>query len=312
MDERSGPMVRLRFFVALTMTTIEPLRPADWTAALERALERLPAGQRAARLQHCLQLLQDGTLDPRGIFVARDEHGFRGVQVCVPLAGSACLFWLPVSDADCVDGIVQAALAWCASTGCKIAHAAPGPDELVFAEPLLRNGFQLTTRLLQLAHDLNDLQVEAPTPWRCEAYRPSLHSALAATLERTYEGTLDCPELNGKRGIDEIIAGHRGQGKFHPEFWWLVHEDATPIGVVILVEMPDGLTWELAYLGIVPEYRRRGIARALTLRALHALRAQAATRVLLGVDARNAPALALYQSLGFVETDFNYALLYFW
>jgi ribosomal protein S18 acetylase RimI-like enzyme len=81
---------------------------------------------------------------------------------------------------------------------------------------------------------------------------------------------------------------------------------------VLLVEMPNGTAWELAYLGIVPEFRRCGFGRAMTLHAMHALRFQAATRLLLAVDARNEPAKALYQSLGFVEFECNEVLLYFW
>lgn len=293
------------------MLHIEPLRLDDWTASLEQALMRVPELQRPARVQHCLQLLENGVLNPRGVLVARRGDAIVGVQICAPLAGASCLFWLPAADDDCVDALVQAGLAWSASIGCKLAQAVASPDDLPFAQPLVRHGFQWTTRMRQLAHDFADLPDEAPTPWRCEAYGPSVHADFAAALERTYAGTLDCPELNGRRTIDEILAGHRGQGKFHPEFWWLVHDGTTPVGVVMLVEMPYGMAWELAYLGIVPEHRRRGIARAMTLRALHVLRDQAATHLLLAVDERNAPALRLYQALGFVEIESNEVLLYF-
>jgi mycothiol synthase len=79
-----------------------------------------------------------------------------------------------------------------------------------------------------------------------------------------------------------------------------------------MTEMPDGLTWELMYLGLVPEARRRGYGRALTLHALRWLREQPATQMTLCVDARNLPARQLYQSLGFVETDRQEVLLYIW
>jgi len=75
--------------------------------------------------------------------------------------------------------------------------------------------------------------------------------------------------------------------------------------------MPDGVTWELAYLGIVPQRRRLGLGRALTLHALHALSDQPATRMLLCVDERNAPARKLYQSLGFTDLEWSEALLHF-
>jgi mycothiol synthase len=293
------------------MTQIEPLRPDDWTAALEQALARVPRAQRRARVRHCLQLLETGVLDPRGVWIARRGNAIVGVQVCAPLAGSACLFWLPAADDDCADSLVQAGLDWSRSIGCKLAQALANPAELPFSEPLVRCGFRPITCMHQLGHDLADVAQEISTPLRYESYRPSLHAFFAATLERTYEGTLDCPELNGKRTIEEILAGHRGQGTFHPEFWWLAYDGAAAVGVVMLVEMPAASTWELAYLGIVPEFRRRRLGRAMSLHALRALRAQPATRLLLAVDERNVPALRLYQSLGFLEIECNEVLLYF-
>ena len=98
---------------------------------------------------------------------------------------------------------------------------------------------------------------------RFEAFRPSIAADFAATLERTYEGTLDCPELNGRRSIDEIVAGHRGQGRFDPQFWWLAYVGELPVGLILLDELPDAVTWELAYLGIVPQFRRHGFGRAM-------------------------------------------------
>lgn len=290
---------------------IESLRPHDATAALHKALARLPEAQRSTRVQDCLQLLHTGVLDPGGILVARRGNAIAGVQVCAPLAGAACLFWLPTGDDDCLDLLVQAGLDWSRSIGCKIAQALALADEAAYTAPLLRHGFRPITHMLQLVRDLGNIPQEGAAPIRFEAYRPETLSLFASTLERTYQGTLDCPELNGKRTIDEILAGHRGQGKFHPDCWWLTFLGAVPVGVLMLVEMPDGLTWELAYLGIVPEFRGQRLGRAMTLHALQALRNRPASRMLLAVDERNGPALRLYQSLGFVEIERNQVLLHF-
>jgi ribosomal protein S18 acetylase RimI-like enzyme len=292
------------------MPLIQALRPGDWIPALQLALARVPEAERPSRVHHCQQLLQNGVLDPEGIWVARSAKQIVGVQVCVPLPGAASLFWLPAGDDASVDLVVQAGLRWARKIGCKIAQAIANPAELIGAEPLIRNGFRPTTRMHQLAHGFNNLRDESLPALRYENYCSSLRPLFAATLERTYEATLDCPELNGIRTIDEILAGHQGQAKFHPQLWWLSFHDATPIGVVMLVELCDG-AWELAYLGIVPEFRQRGFGRAMTLHALHALRNQAAVRLLLAVDARNTPALRLYEALGFVEIEANDVLLHF-
>ena len=293
------------------MTTIEPLQPGDWTAALEFALARTPAEQRPARVQHCVHLLETGVLDARGVWIARRDRPIVGVQVCVPFAGATCLFWLPIAEERSADALVQAGLRWCQSIGCKLAQAAVAAAELPLAAALLRHGFRHTARMHLLRHDLRDLAGAAPSPLRYETYRPSLFAEFAATLERTYEGTLDCPELNGRRTIDEIIAGHRGQGKFHPECWWLAYHQADPVGGVMVTELPDGLTWDLMYLGVVPEFRQHGHGRTMALRALGWLRDQPVTQLTLSVDGRNLPARRLYQSLGFTEMESTEALLYF-
>jgi mycothiol synthase len=289
---------------------IEPLGPDDWTAALERALARVPEAERPGRLLHCLHLMENGILDPRGVWVARVRNEIVATQVCVPLAGAACLFWLPANDNAVADALIRACMDWAVAAGCKLGQALVRPDELAAAEPLLRCGFARVTCMHHLAHDLADVPNEKSQATFVN-YVSASPQIFADTLERTYAGTLDCPELNGTRTIDEIITGHRGQGRFHPELWWLGYQDGVPFGVVLLSEMPDRTTWELAYLGVVPEFRGRRLGRTLTLHALHAVYGQLGTRLLLAVDERNAPARRLYQSLGFVLVESNEVLLYF-
>jgi mycothiol synthase len=292
------------------MFTIATAAPDEWTAALERALAQTPEAARPARIAHCRDLLANGVLDPRGLWVARADGAIIAAQVCVALPGSACLFWLPASKGNVADALVRAVLDWCRGWHCKIAQALASDAELLLAEPLLRHGFRQVTRLCQLERQLHDLPDTIDSRLRFEAYRPSIAADFAVTLERTYEGTLDCPELNGRRSMDEIIAGHRGQGRFDPQFWWLAFAGNQPAGVVLLDEMPDAVTWELAYLGIVPPFRRHGFGRAMALHALRAL-CDHATRLTLVVDERNLPARRLYESLGFQAIDTSNVLLFF-
>jgi ribosomal protein S18 acetylase RimI-like enzyme len=290
------------------MLTIAPAPPEDWTAALERAFAQTPEADRPARVAQCHALLANGVLDPRGVWAARTDGAIIAAQVCVPLAGAACLFWLPASRGEAADALVRAGLDWCRGWHCKLAQALANDAEMLWTEPLLRSGFRPITRLCQLERQLHDLPTAVDTDLRFEAYRPSLAAEFAATLEQTYLGTLDCPELNGRRSVDEILAGHRGQGRFDPHFWWLAYAGDQPAGVVLLAEMPDGLTCELAYLGVVPQFRRHGVGRAMTL---HALCNCPATRMTLVVDVRNLPAHRLYESLGFREFETSTVLLFF-
>jgi len=125
----------------------------------------------------------------------------------------------------------------------------------------------------------------------------------ARTLEATYAGTLDCPEVNGVRTVEEIIAGHRCQGLHDPERWWLALDDGRPVAVLLATELPESDGWDLAYLGVVPESRRRGVGRQLTRKAILEAREAEAGQLLLSVDARNRPAWQLYRGLGFEPYD---------
>jgi len=80
-------------------------------------------------------------------------------------------------------------------------------------------------------------------------------------------------------------------------FVW--EEDGKLGGVVLTQRRGATKTWMVGIVGVLPEFRRRGIARKLLTRALDDLRARGAERVGLGVIEKNIPAYSLYKSLGF-------------
>jgi ribosomal protein S18 acetylase RimI-like enzyme len=69
------------------------------------------------------------------------------------------------------------------------------------------------------------------------------------------------------------------------------------VAVVLLSPGEEG-TWEVSYLGLIPEARGRGLGRASLSHALNQSRPHA-NRLELAVDIRNAPAEALYRRSGF-------------
>ncbi len=79
-------------------------------------------------------------------------------------------------------------------------------------------------------------------------------------------------------------------------------EDDTPVGFVWLRPQPDQ-TVQLEPIGIIPEKQGHGYGRALLHLVLSQLAEKGVTAVSLGVWADNIPALHLYQSLGFRQTE---------
>ena len=294
-----------------TTFTIGQAEAGEWRTALEFAYRRAPGEIRSEQVRHALQLIDAGTIDPAGIWVARKGNAITGVQIAVPLGGAAFLFWLPEADDPAqTDALVEAALHWCRDQGGKLAQAIVAPADAGPAAALLRHGFTRITQLRYLAHDLRNLPREPTTAIRCEPLSDANEALFRQTLERTYEGTLDCPELNGIRTIDEILAGYRSAGHFHPDQWWLIRADEEPAGVVILTELPECTAWDLSYVGVVPEQRRRGIARAAVCRVLTTV-ADSVSELLVAVDERNQPARQLYADLGFRETALRDVCLHF-
>lgn len=84
-------------------------------------------------------------------------------------------------------------------------------------------------------------------------------------------------------------------------------EAGTPIGYTLFWHVVDEL--HLLNVAVAPEFRRRGIGRALMDDLLEYASRYAVARVLLEVRASNVAAIALYESLGF-ET-FNVRARYY-
>jgi ribosomal protein S18 acetylase RimI-like enzyme len=82
-----------------------------------------------------------------------------------------------------------------------------------------------------------------------------------------------------------------------------VWEEKGAIGGLTIAQR-EGMTsaWYIGTVGVLPEFRRRGVARQLVVATLDMMRSRGGTRVKLGVIDGNTPAQALYRSLGFVES----------
>jgi ribosomal protein S18 acetylase RimI-like enzyme len=299
--------------------TVEPARPEERAAAFRLIFQHLSADERQQRVEAALALADRGELDPAGVLVARQGSRVVGALLCQPIPGAGALFWPPQAalgprQQEWEDLLVQRGVAWLRQRGCKLGQALLPPHEAPLAAPLERNGFAHVTRLRYLrrpVHAADQLPPEQPhLEW--ESYDEGDQALFHETLLRTYEGSLDCPEVNGVRDIGEIIAGHRAQGKHDPARWWLAREQGRAVGVLLLAEMPEWAAWDVSYVGVVPAARGRGIGRALMGRALAEAEDGGATQVTLSVDERNRPARGLYRSLGFEPYDQREVYLAIW
>jgi ribosomal protein S18 acetylase RimI-like enzyme len=287
--------------------SIDTARAEELGAAFALTFQHLGEAERDARVARALTLVEAGEIDVGSVLVARTQAGVRGAFVTIPLPGASGLVWPPGvepgSDRLAMeDALVQRGCAALRRRGAKLAHASLATTEKPLAGPLQRNGFTHITQLHYLRHTLHDVAGPAEGRLLFLSYVDVSTQLFHDTLLRTYEDTRDCPELNGLRTVEEIIQGHQAQGIFDPRRWWLALEEGQPVGVLLLTEVPDLPGWDLSYIGIVPEKRRRGFGRALTQKALREAQRAGVQQLSLAVDARNLPASQLYHGLGFERT----------
>lgn len=297
--------------------TIRPAREEEWPAAFRFIFQAIPQSERAARVLHGIDMVRLGELQREGIWVAIESDLVRGAMICLPVPGASALVWPPQAEPGEQRTAIENALmtngcAWLRGRGVRVAQSLLEEHDQQLAEPLLRNGFRKVTSLAYMRHDLIRVPGRPTDPLRYQTYREVDRALFRATLEQTYVGTLDCPELNGVRSMDEIVIGHVSQGRHDPDRWWLAFVDDLPVAVLLLTAIPEWRGWDLSYLGVVPTARRKGFARNLAHKALSEARRAGQSKLTLSVDRRNLPARVLYESLGFVSYDRRDVYLGLW
>jgi mycothiol synthase len=288
----------------------EPARPEETPNAFRLIFGYLSDKDRDVRVANAVRLVHERELEASGILVARAGRDLLGAMVCLPVPGASALVWppqvLPQTNRTVIeDRLLQYARSWLKQRGCKLAQTMLAAHESCLAIPLERNGFAHITRLWYMKHELDPRTFgeSRSQPLSYRTYPQSDTELFHETLVRTYEQTTDCPELNGVRTIDEILKGHRAQGVYDPERWWLALREQRPVGVLLATEIPDWEGWDISYVGVLPEYRRQGIGCALVVKALLEARQSRARQVSLAVDQRNRHAWNLYRRLGFEVYD---------
>ncbi len=133
---------------------------------------------------------------------------------------------------------------------------------------------------------------------------------LAAITDLIAVGFADTLDANGRLMLRDMRATARwgaltwtlarGLGVIPPLRGYVWEEEGHIVGNVSLTPTGYGRGWVVANVVVLPEYRRRGIARALMEKALEDV-AQRGAFAVLQVLQENGAARKLYQNLGFAE-----------
>jgi mycothiol synthase len=317
---------------------VVPCPPESRPAALEVLYRRLPAVLRDKLISEVLDEMRRGEIDLSGLWVARTRAGrITGVLLTQRVAGKTAAIWAPEVKPSwrrwaLAAALVQEALADLKARGFRLAQAVL--DESAGRQAgrdLNRGGMPRVTELLYLERDTAtplfpdprwpvqrpESAVSLPSAqsspsssvgycssfeWR--PFEATLEAEFRAVLQATYIGSLDMPELDGVRSLDDIMESHRAAGRSVADHWWLGRVIRKPeaAAVLLLAEIPGRDVWEVIYLGLTPSARGLGLGYAVLKHALQLAHGRVPW-LELAVDRRNTPALRLYKAAGFVVRD---------
>ncbi len=146
-----------------------------------------------------------------------------------------------------------------------------------------------------------------PPPSGLRSCRPAEDEPPLARLhQRAYEESFDrflfLSDLDPTRDADmEMRAVIDGRwGEFLPGASWVVERPDGVVAAALVVRAPYGPL--VADVMVAPDHRGQGFGRAVLLATVRALRERGEPTVVLNVTAGNAPAVHLYESLGFVPS----------
>ncbi|MBI3839162.1 MAG: GNAT family N-acetyltransferase [Planctomycetia bacterium] len=188
--------------------------------------------------------------------------------------------------------------------GVQLAQTLLETDHGPQADLLIACGFRHVSNLLYLVGVQGSFPTSRPNDGlEFTGYKADEQQRMARLVERTYGGSLDCPAMDGVRRIEDVLEGYRATGLFDPARWIIVRHQGSDIGCLLLTDHPQSDQWELVYMGVVPEARGHGWGVAIARHAQWLTRQAERKRLVLAVDAANAPALAAYATAGFVAWD---------
>tara|TARA_R110000744_G_scaffold107773_1_gene204387 strand:- start:875 stop:1957 length:1083 start_codon:yes stop_codon:yes gene_type:complete len=249
-------------------------------------------------------------------------------QVCMVVAGAGgtgmCFVSNPKADIGLGDGITQLAEISASLKGALDGLKATGNSRVRIAQMLFEPKQEWTHEIclaagmicvgtldyLRIGYEEIETWPDVDSDWGSGIEVQSFaelgqdRAMLAAALEGSYEGTLDCPELCGMRPMEDVIASHESTGDFDPSRWWILLKDNHPVGCCLLSHCPANESVELVYLGLSPKVQGHGLGTQLLTHALKNLRIKDTVHeVTCAVDRRNVPASKVYLRLGFKRFD---------
>ena len=263
------------------------------------------------------QMLRQQNLDLNYQFVVADHEQILFSCFLMPHdGGSAFVFISNVSNLnlDCIPLALEAVnrlKRMAIGQGLRFLQLMVCPDDSHRIAFATRAGFIRSSDIHYMYREVNPSigVIRIPPYVNWQTYKKNNHEIFADVIEKTWQESLDCPELDDVRTVEETISSYKAAGAFTPGCWSLLFIKDKPVGVCLLSPLLTDGSIELTYMGVVPQYRGKGLGkimlnRALTLSALDGFKIMT-----LAVDTNNYFALNIYKSSGFKDMFVKVAML---
>lgn len=160
------------------------------------------------------------------------------------------------------------------------------------------DGFKLVFQEYVMEHDLSAIhEVETPLSLEFRTWSTPLEEDFYQVYYQSFKDRPGFPEWSMEKWMDWISSG----STFCPDLTEIATFKNNPVGFIATDSDPDlpDTHGYIIQVGVIPEWRRKGIATILTTRCLKACRTNGKTRVALHVNENNPSAIRLYERLGF-------------
>lgn len=262
-----------------------------------------------------------------------DRQRLCGVAIAIRQPGnSATLLAMQVTGDAVASELITPLIERLSQTGATFIQS--GCDDQAQASILSQGGFEPLADLVMMSLEADRFAPAAELASGTPPPNPTAHPPiqwvaldelgedwrvhLNEVATRTFIETRDCPRLSDFRSADDIVDGYVAAAHFDRRLACLLRVEDAWAGCLILTEhaapladkapgdarqsdQPESGALELTYMGLVPEFRRRGLASELMSKTISQAVASGASRIVLAVDRENRRAAEIYQRLGWSD-----------
>lgn len=279
----------------------------DVEPALMKVFEEMGPGAEAFA-RELVEEAGQGKFSFEGLCEARYRGQIAAAVFPQTLPGKAGILWLsrlvPPQAADSFLRLIGMSLDFFVAHRVRLAYTLFPEVRPELESVLARHDFRFLAELFYLGCPAEEFPADEPElPLQFESFSSAGHERLARVVEGTYRETLDCADLKDVRSTEDVIEGYRGIGEFSPDRWFVVRQGEADVGCLLLGKHVAQDALELVYMGILPEYRGKGLGRLVARYAQWVAGISGVSRILLAVDSVNEPAVEMYASVGFQRWD---------